>query len=140
LNFYKAFLDADKEKKKLQEQRALALHREAIRRETKKKEQQSKAEQKQKETQEKQNQVQFLWQQAMPGGGMMGMQQTMQQQTMQQPMLMFNAGHVINPHILNFTRGVVPCKIYIVDNGRFSLPRSPVGSLSLEVSTILLLI
>ena len=88
LNFYKASLDADKEKKKLQEQRALALHREAIRRETKQKEQQSKAEQKQKETQEKQTQVQFLRQQAMPGGGMMGMQQTMP---------MFNAGHVINP-------------------------------------------
>ena len=88
LNFYKATLDADKEKKKLREQRALASHREAIRRETKQKEQQSKAEQKQKETQEKQTQVQFLRQQAMPGGGMMGMQQTMP---------MFNAGHVINP-------------------------------------------
>ena len=81
-------MDADKEKKKLQEQRALALHREAIRRETKKKEQQSKAEQKQKETQEKQNQVQFLRQQAMPGGGIMGMQQPMPQQTMKQPMPM----------------------------------------------------
>jgi len=91
LNFYKATLDADKEKKKLREQRALASHREAIRRETKQKEQQSKAEQKQKETQEKQTQVQFLRQQAMPGGGMMGMPQ--------QPTYgnMFNAGHVINP-------------------------------------------
>jgi len=97
LNFYKASLDADKEKKKLQEQRALALHHEAIRRETKKKEQQSKAEQKQIETQEKQIQVQFLRQQAMPGGGMMGMpQQTMPQQPMPQQTL-FNAGHVINP-------------------------------------------
>jgi len=90
---YKDNIASEKEqKKKLQEQRALASHREAIRRETKQKEQQSKAEQKKKESQEKHNQVQFLRQQTMPGGGMM-------QQTMQQPTYgnMFNAGHVVNP-------------------------------------------
>jgi len=89
---YKDNIASEKEQKKLQEQRALASHREAIRRETKQKEQQSKAEQKKKESQEKHNQVQFLRQQTMPGGGMM-------QQTMQQPTYgnMFNAGHVVNP-------------------------------------------